>query len=110
MSTSEVSVSLTVDSPDQLEAIIREVEKFATVSTVPQKAIVCVVGEGIRYTPGIAAKVFNAMDGIRIRMISLGASRVNVSFVVDHADLESAVRRLHGTFFPESPPDSEQLR
>ena len=110
VSTSEVSVSLTVDSPDQLEAIIREVELFATVSATPEKAIVCVVGEGIRYTPGIAAKVFNAMDGIRIRMISLGASRVNVSFVVDNADLESAVRRLHGTFFPESPPESEQLR
>lgn len=109
VSTSEVSVSLTVDSPDRLEAIMRDVEKFATVSAAPQKAIVCVVGEGIRYTPGIAAKVFNAMDGIRIRMISLGASRVNVSFVVDHADLESAVRRLHETFFPESPPDSEQL-
>lgn len=108
VSTSEVSVSLTVDRPDRLEAIVRKVEQFATVSTAPQKAIVCVVGEGIRYTPGIAAKVFNAMDGIRIRMISLGASRVNVGFVVDHADLEPAVRRLHATFFPEPPPDAEQ--
>lgn len=108
LSTSEVSVSLTVDRPDRLEAIVREVEKFATVSTAPRKAIVCVVGEGIRYTPGIAAKVFNAMEGIRIRMISLGASRVNVGFVVDHDDLESAVRRLHSTFFPEPPQDAEQ--
>lgn len=108
VSTSEVSVSLTVDRPDRLEAIIRQVEKFATVSTAPRKAIVCVVGEGIRYTPGIAAKVFHAMDGIRIRMISLGASRVNVGFVVDHADLESAVRRLHATFFPEPSTDSER--
>lgn len=108
VSTSEVSVSLTVDRPDRLEAIVRQVEKFATVSTAPRKAIVCVVGEGIRYTPGIAAKVFNAMDGIRIRMISLGASRVNVGFVVDQADLESAVRRLHATFFPEPAPDAER--
>lgn len=108
VSTSEVSVSLTVDRPDRLEAIVRSVGKFATVSTAPHKAIVCVVGEGIRYTPGIAAKVFNAMEGIRIRMISLGASRVNVGFVVDHADLESAVRRLHATFFPEPAEDSEQ--
>ena len=108
VSTSEVSVSLTVDRQDRLEPIVREVEKFATVSTAPRKAIVCVVGEGIRYTPGIAAKVFNAMEGIRIRMISLGASRVNVSFVVDHADLESAVRRLHATFFPDLPPEVGQ--
>ena len=108
VSTSEVSVSLTVDRQDRLEPIVREVEEFATVSTAPRKAIVCVVGEGIRYTPGIAAKVFNAMEGIRIRMISLGASRVNVSFVVDHADLESAVRRLHATFFPDLPPEVGQ--
>ena len=51
--------------------------------------------------PGIAAKVFNALEGIRIRMISLGASRVNVGFVVDEGDLELAVRRLHATFFDE---------
>jgi aspartate kinase len=62
-----------------------------------------VVGEGIRYTPGIAASVFNALEGIRIRMISLGASRVNVGFVIDETDLQSAVQRLHATFFQSSP-------
>ena len=103
VSTSEVSVSLTVDRTDSLQAILDDLEGFADVAVAANKAIVCVVGEGIRYTPGIAAKVFNAVDGIRIRMISLGASRVNVGFVVDQADLESAVRRLHATFFPDVP-------
>lgn len=99
VSTSEVSVSLTVDQPRKLPEILAELKGFAQAEATPGKAIVCVVGEGIRYTPGIAAKVFQALEGIRIRMISLGASRVNVGFVVDDADLERAVRRLHATFF-----------
>ena len=61
-----------------------------------------------RYTPGIAAKVFNSLEGIRIRMISLGASRVNVGFVIDEKDLEATVRRLHATFFDEQRPPKGQ--
>ena len=88
VSTSEVSVSLTVDQPRKLPEILAELKGFAHAEATPGKAIVCVVGEGIRYTPGIAAKVFQALDGIRIRMISLGASRFNVGLVVDEQDLE----------------------
>lgn len=101
VSTSEVSVSLTVDQPAKLPQILAELRRFAQAEAVSGKAIVCVVGEGIRYTPGIAAKVFQALEGIPIRMISLGASRVNVGFVVDDGDLERTVRRLHAAFFPE---------
>ena len=99
VSTSEVSVSITVDRVDKLSLILAELAEFAEVETASGKAIVCVVGEGIRFTLGIAAKVFDALDGIRIRMISLGASRVNVGFVVDGDDLETAVRRIHAAFF-----------
>lgn len=110
VSTSEVSVSLTVDQPDRIEPILADLASFAEASATPGKAIVCVVGEGIRYTPGIAAKVFQALDGIRIRMISLGASRVNVGFVVDEESLEETVRRLHASFFedPQAPEGPAQ--
>ena len=101
VSTSEVSVSMTVDQPANVPSILSDLAAFSHAEATPGKAIVCVVGEGIRYTPGIAAKVFNALEGIRIRMISLGASRVNVGFVVDEGDLELAVRRVHATFFDE---------
>ncbi len=101
VSTSEVSVSMTVDQPASVPSILSDLAAFSQAEATPGKAIVCVVGEGIRYTPGIAAKVFNALEGIRIRMISLGASRVNVGFVVDEGDLEPAVRRIHATFFDE---------
>ncbi len=99
VSTSEVSVSLTVDKSRRLPQILRELGRFAHVESSGGQAIVCVVGEGIRYTPGIAAKVFAALDGIRIRMISLGASRLNIGFVIAEGDIEAAVKRLHATFF-----------
>ena len=104
VSTSEVSVSLTVDRTTSLSRILKELAEFSDVEAIPGKAIVCVVGEGIRYTPGIAARALNSLEGIRIRMMSLGASRVNVGIVVDESDLEAAVRRLHTTFFDEPHP------
>ena len=104
VSTSEVSVSMTVDRTESLPGILEDLSNISDAEATAGKAIVCVVGEGIRYTPGIAAKVFNSLEGIRIRMISLGASRVNVGFVIDEKDLEVAVRRLHTTFFDEPSP------
>ena len=62
-------------------------------------AIVCVVGEGMRGTPGVAARVFGALGGINVRMISQGASRVNVTFVVAEEHAREAVARLHGELF-----------
>ena len=107
VSTSEVSVSLTVDKTRRLPQILRELGRFAHVEASGGQAIVCVVGEGIRYTPGIAAKVFAALEGIRIRMISLGASRLNIGFVIGEGDIEAAVQKLHATFFDGGGPDTE---
>jgi aspartate kinase len=64
----------------------------------------CLVGENIRYTPGVARRVFNSLDGINIRMISQGASLLNLSFVVAEADLVRTVEALHGEFFRELDP------
>ncbi len=110
VSTSEVSVSLTVDRSEKLAQILSDLGEFAQVKATPGKAIVCVVGERIRYTLGIAARVFQVLEGIHIRMISLGASRVNVGFVVDEDQLAPAVSRIHSAFFPElsQPPGASQ--
>jgi len=106
VTTSEVSVSMTVDKPGRLAEIIREIEEqqVAEVSRRNGQAIVCVVGEGIRHTDGISARIFTALEDIHIAMISLGASRLNVSFVVDENDLDEVVRRLHGEFFADVDP------
>lgn len=101
VSTSEVSVSLTVDKARRLPQILRGLGRFAHVRANAGQAIVCVVGEGIRYTPGIAAKVFAALEGVRIRMISLGASRLNIGFVIAEDDVAAAVKKLHAAFFDD---------
>jgi aspartate kinase len=104
VSTSEVSVSLTVDSTRHLAEIVEELSRIAQVSHEGGMAIVCLVGDNVRLTPGIAGKVFKAVDRTNIRMISQGASLLNISFVIDEASLKGAVSRLHRAFFKELDP------
>jgi aspartate kinase len=105
IATSEVSVSLTVDNPAHLERIAAEVSEFSDVSTEPDQAIVCLVGENIRHTPGVAARAFGSLGGANIRMISQGASLLNLSFVIAEKDLHQAVAALHAEFFRELDPE-----
>ncbi len=63
------------------------------------------MGENIRSTPGIAAKVFGAIPDANIHMISQGASEINISFVIDEADVPDVVKRLHQTFFSQVDPE-----
>ncbi|MGD0500244.1 MAG: lysine-sensitive aspartokinase 3 [Bryobacteraceae bacterium] len=104
VATSEVSVSLTIDDTKRLGAILAELRQFAEADTEHGQAIVCLVGENIRYSPGVARSVFNALGGINVRMISQGASLLNLSFVVSEADLTRAVAALHSEFFAELDP------
>jgi aspartate kinase len=101
VSTSEVSVSLTIDNTKALDAICKELSQFSEVSIEDGQAIVCLVGDNIRYTPGVATRVFGALDRINIRMISQGASLLNLSLVVAETDLRRAVEALHTEFFAE---------
>ncbi len=104
VSTSEVSVSLTVDNDEHLTAIAGELRGFAEVSTENSHAIVCLVGEDIRHTPGIAGRAFGVLSGCNIRMISQGASLLNLGFVIAEKDLEQSVSALHKEFFSELDP------
>jgi aspartate kinase len=99
VSTSEVSISLTVDSNQQLPEICAELGKIADVKMEGHKALVCLVGEDIRGHNGIAGQVFGAIRHINVRMISQGASEINMSFMIDEEDVEDAVRSLHSHFF-----------
>lgn len=102
ISTSEVSVSVTVSDMDKVPAIADDLGRFAEVRYEGRKAIVCLVGEAMRNTPGVAAAVFSALDGINVRMISQGASEVNIGFVIEDDDVPLAVQRLHDQFFGAS--------
>jgi aspartate kinase len=104
VSTSEVSVSLTVDSNEAIPALAADLAKLADVKYEGRKAIVCLVGENLRDTPGIAARVFGELSDLKIRMISQGASEINLTFVVEEDDVPGVIRRLHTSFFSEVDP------
>ena len=105
LATSEVSVSLTIDRTDSLAEIRSELEQFAAVTIEDSQSIICLVGDNIRYTPGVAARVFSALGDINIRMISQGASKLNIGFVVAQDDLRRATEALHNEFFTELDPE-----
>jgi len=104
VSISGVSVSLTVDSSDGIAELAADLGKLADVKYEGKKALVCLVGENIRDTPGIIAQVFNALGNIKVRMISQGASEINLTFVVEESDMLDAVQRLHKEFFSDLDP------
>jgi aspartate kinase len=104
VATSEVSVSLTIDDTGRIGAICEELREFSEVSMEHDQTIVCLVGDNIRYTPGVAARVFSALGGINARMVSQGASLLNLSLVVADGDVKQAVGSLHREFFSELDP------
>ena len=103
---SEVSMSFTMETKRLPKALLAELEEIADVTPEDKQAIICLVGEDIHGKPGIAASVFNtvAESGVNIRMISQGASEINISFVVRESDVPKAVRHLHEHFFPAGEP------
>ena len=98
---SEVSMSFTMETKRLPEVLLSELQKIADVTSEDQQAIVCLVGEDIHGRPGIAASVFTtvANAGVNVRMISQGASEINISFVIKESDVPHAVRQLHARFF-----------
>ncbi|HUW39719.1 MAG TPA: aspartate kinase [Rectinemataceae bacterium] len=99
VSTSEVSVSMTVEASAPLEGLAEELSSFAEVRIERDRAIVALVGEQLRRTPGVAGMAFNALRDMNVEMISLGANEINLSLVVAQADAPESLRRLHAAFF-----------
>ena len=109
VTTSEVSVSLSLDDASALDAIVADLSQFGIVRVETGRAIICVVGEGLRGTPGIAARVFSTISDINVTLISQGASSINLTFAIEEAHVNIAVMRLHEAFFDASnvqPPGS----
>lgn len=95
VATAEVSVSCTVEADADLEPLIRELSAFATVSLARDRAVVALVGEHMKRTPGIAGTMLAALGPINVEMLSMGANEINLSLVVAQADVPAAVSRLH---------------
>jgi aspartate kinase len=104
VSTSEVSVSLTLDNCENLALICDELRHFSEVNIEGGQAIVCLIGENIRHTPGIAGRVFQVLRNKNVRMISQGASELNLGLLISEYDLKDSVAALHDEFFRELDP------
>jgi aspartate kinase len=98
ITTSEVSISTTVDKGAPFDALLADLRSFADVEMRHGLAVLTVVGRKLRSTPAIAARVFQALGDVNVVMISQGASDTNLTFVVDERDVESALRRVHAEF------------
>jgi len=94
----EVSVSVTVDRADRLDAIERELAEFCDVRLRSGGALACLVGRRLLENPKLVAEVLSAVHPTPLRMFCLGSSDINLTLVVDEADAESVVRRLHARF------------
>lgn len=101
IATSEVSVSLTTTTTRNLDVAIAEIEEFAEVAVDRGKAIICVVGTGMRHTVGLASRIFGTVAAakVSVEMISQAANEINVAFLVDNGEIERVVRALHAEIF-----------
>ncbi|MBY0555363.1 lysine-sensitive aspartokinase 3 [bacterium] len=99
ITTSEISVSVTLDNLDSLnKGLIEELSKVAEVQVENNLSLVSLIGNNINHTPGLAKKIFEAIADINVRMICYGASRHNFCFLVDEAKGTEVIQRLHKQF------------
>ena len=99
VTTSEVSVSVTVDDDRRLNAVIADLSEFAEVNAEHGMAILCAVGDGLRRDPRVTARMLGALEAFPLRMVSQAASRRNVTVVLRDADVPAAMTTLHDLFF-----------
>ena len=99
LASGEVSISLTIEDRTRLGSIMKDLGQLGDVWVEEGRAIVAVVGIGLKHTPGLAGRVFNAVWPANVEIISQGASAINMTFVVREEDGPDVVRRLHQEFF-----------
>jgi aspartate kinase len=99
VTTSEVSVSVTVDNTRRLDDVISNLRRFAEVNTEPDMAIVCLVGENLRSDTTLFGRAVTALQTVPLRLVSQAASRRNITVVLRDSDVPEAMSRLHQEFF-----------
>src|SRR6476469_7016195 len=95
LASGEISISITIEDRSRLTPLLRDLEELGEVWVEERRAIIAVVGIGLRNTPGLAGRVFNAVWPANVEVISQGCSSINMTFVVRQEDGPDVVRRLH---------------
>ncbi|OZV70966.1 aspartate kinase [Winogradskyella aurantia] len=102
ITTSEIAVSLTIDNAKHLNAIVEELQKFATVEVDDYMSIVCLVGHNIIYHPD-TPELFQILQDVSVRMIAYGGSNNNISVLVNTSDKLETLQKLQRYVFEERP-------
>jgi aspartate kinase len=92
-------VSLTVDDDKNLDAVVGQLRGFGDVGVERGRAIVAVVGAGLGESSPAMAQALKAIGDVRLHMVSLSATGINLTLIIDGDELKPVMRRLHATFF-----------
>ena len=104
VATSEVSVSVTIDDASRLEALVIDLRELGDVTMERNRGIVSIVGNGLSDGGTAMAKALGAIGDLRVHMLSLSSSGINLTVVVDGEQVAPAMRRLHDAFFASGAP------
>ncbi len=99
ITTSEVSVSLTIDNERYIEQIIDDLKDLGSIEVEKNNSIVCVVGRFERTNPGLAGKIFNCLSPVPIKMISYGASQRNMAMLINTEHKKKTLQLLNDFLF-----------
>jgi len=99
VATSEISVSLTIDDPRHLDALVPDLSLLGTVTVERNRGIVALVGAGLGTDSAAMSRALGALSGMRVHMLSLSASGINLTMLIDEDQVAPAIRNLHAAFF-----------
>jgi aspartate kinase len=104
ISTSEVTISCTVERLPEPEKVRQSLEQFGTIEVTPGRAILAMVGEGMKFATGTAGKMFSTLGaaGVNVEMISQGASEINISCVVQEDQAVAGLNAVHDAFLSKA--------
>jgi aspartate kinase len=103
VATSEVSVSVTVDQPNRLDDVVVDLRQLGDVFVERNRGIIAVVGAGLGDDSLAMSRAIGALGGLKLHMLSLSSSGINLTAIVDGEQVQEAMRRLHQEFFPADP-------
>jgi aspartate kinase len=99
VATSEVSVSVTIDDPSRLPGLLPDLRELGDVAVERNRGIVAVVGAALREGGLHMSRAMSALGDVSVHMLSLSATGINLTIVVDDDQVKPAMKRLHDEFF-----------
>jgi len=99
VATSEISVSATIDDASRLDSLLVDLRDLGDVSMERNRGIIAIVGAGICDAGGAMGRALMALGDVQIHMMSLSATGINLTVIVDADAVNPAMRRLHSEFF-----------